>query len=147
MKPRIIKKLSKKALAIFAASPRRDFQQTAERAWIDDEFETDFVGRSRRTESGKLERVHRQGRVRVNHVPSIGGEYNSYMGDADDYCTLYEHSSSYVLDASTDWQSFWSSYDPEFDTHSSYPESNIKGRLTGKKVIERLRAAASEVDA
>ncbi|UTD54954.1 hypothetical protein [Halomonas sp. MS1] len=147
MKPRIVKKLSKKVHAIFAASPRRDFQQTAERVWIDDEFETDYVVRGRRSQSGKLERQHRNGRVRVNRVSSIGGEYNSCMGDADDFCPLYEHASAYVLDASTDWESFWSSYDPTSSTHSRYPESNIKGRLTGKKVIERLRAAAQEAHA
>ena len=144
MKPRIVKKLSKKAHAIFAASQRRDFQRTAERVWIDDEFEPDWVSRLERQKSSKKERLYRQARVRINHVPSIGGEYNSFMGDADDHCTLYEHAADCVLCASIDWDSYWSSYDPANDAHLDYPESNIKGRLTGKKVIERLRASASE---
>ncbi|KJD20541.1 hypothetical protein VE30_02160 [Vreelandella aquamarina] len=147
MKPRIVKKLSKKAHSIFAASPRRDFQRTAERVWIDDEFEPDWVSRQERLESSKKERLYRQARVRINHVPSIGGEYNSFMGDADDHCTLYEHAADYVMCASIDWDRYWSSYDPASDTHSDYLESNIKGRLTGKKVIERLREAAQELGA
>lgn len=143
MKPRILKKLSKKTHAIFASSPRRDFQRTAERVWIDDEFEPDWVSRQERLESSKKERLYRQARVRINHVPSIGGEYNSYTGDADDHCTLYEHAASYALDASIDWEGYFSRCYPSSD----YPESNIKGRLTGKKVIERLREAAQELDA
>lgn len=138
MKPRIEKKLSKKALAILAASERREFQQTSDRAWIDDDFETDYIALFSRAESGKAERLHRQGRVRVNHVPSIGGEYDSYLGEASDHFTLYRWAQDYVDMSSRD---FISARVDEY----RWPESSIKGRLTGKKVIEELRSAAREV--
>lgn len=138
MKPRILKKLSKKALAIFATSPRRDFQQSVQRSWIDDEFELDYLTTVERAKSSAKERLHRQTRVSVNHVPSIGGEYDSYAGEGSDFCSFFEHAAAQVLAASIDWKDYdWESYD--------HPESSIKGRLTGKKVLELLRINASEV--
>ncbi|WP_339118541.1 hypothetical protein [Halomonas sp. BMC6] len=141
MKPRILKKLSKKAHAIFAASPRRDFQSDAKRVWIDDEFATDWARQAGSSESGKKERLHRQGKVSVNHVPSIGGEYDSYAGEGTDFYPLYEWAANYVLMSSMQWEDF------DDMGECGWPESNIKGRLTGKKVIERLREAAQELDA
>lgn len=138
MKPRILKKLSKKALAIYSASPRRDFQQSAKRAWIDDEFELPWLTKAEKAKSPAKERLHRHGRVRVNHVPSIGGEYDSYAGEGTDFWPLYKDARDQVLAASIDWDSY------DFESYD-YPESSIKGRLTGKKVLELLRVNASEV--
>ena len=137
MKPRILKKLSKKALAIYAASPRRDFKQSVQRSWIDDEFELDYLTTFERAKSSAKERLHRQTRVCVNHVPSIGGEYDSYAGEGSDFCSFFEHAAAQVLAASIDW------HDYEFGCN--FPASSIKGRLTGKKVLELLRVNASEV--
>ncbi|MGQ7253942.1 hypothetical protein [Vreelandella titanicae] len=137
MKPRILKKLSKKALAIYAASPRRDLQREAERSWIDNEFEQEWLCRERRLESAKKERAHRQGRVRVNHVPSIGGEAD-YFGEGTEFRTFYEWAFEYVWSTSINWDDY------DFE-RCDYPKSSIKGRLTGKKVLELLRVNASEV--
>lgn len=137
MKPRIQKKLSKKALAIFAASPRRDFQMSAERAWVDDEYEPPYVSRH---EHGKRhELARRQARVRVNHIPSIGGEYDSYAGEGTDFETFYEHAREYVHMSSLNWDgcAHWED--------GSWPECTLKGRLTGKLVLEQLRKRASGV--
>lgn len=144
MKPRILKKLSKKALAIFAASPRRDFQMDTARAWIEHEFEGDYISVAERQKSAKGEREHRNSQVSVNHVPCIGGEFDSYSGDASEIYTLFRWAENYVLMDSIDWDSL---PEDEFGFPVGWPSTSIKGRLTGKKVIERLRAAASEVDA
>ncbi|MCO7246406.1 hypothetical protein [Halomonas sp. Mc5H-6] len=138
MKPRILKKLSKKTLAIYAASPRRDMQSDVKRAWIDDEFEHDY--RFRQNPSPKEERQHREGRVSVNHVHSIGGEWDSWAGEGTDVWPFYEYATDHVFLASMDWEGFSIESDGR-----GWPESNIKGRLTGKKVIERLHRMACEV--
>lgn len=134
MKPRIEKKLSKKSLAIFSSSHRPDFQQTAKRAWIDDEFELPWLTKEEKAKSPAKERLHRHGRVRVNRVPSIGGEYDSYAGEGTDFHSLYKEAREYVHATSIDWHDYEFGY--------NYPESNIKGRLTGNKVLERLRKQA-----
>lgn len=135
MKPRVEKKLSKKILTIFKNSERRDFQNDAERSWIDNEFEGGYSPSFERT--SKATREMQQSRVGVNNVPSIGGEFDSYSGDASEHYTLYAWAETQVLMDSMDWDSF----DFELD---AYPESAIRGRLTGKKVLERLRQSAQE---
>lgn len=137
MNPRVLKKLSKKALAIFTASPRRDFQMSADRAWVDEEYEPPYV--SRRENEKRHELARRQARVRVNHIPSIGGEYDSYAGEGTDFETFFEHARGYVCDACVEW-------DREPDEEGIvWPRSAIKGRITGKLVLEQLRKRASGV--
>ena len=135
MKPRILKKLSKKALSIYAASPRRDFQQDAKRAWIDDEFEASYPPCFAKTPKAK--RDCEQARTRVNHVPSIGGEID-YFGEGTEFRSFYEHAIDYIALTFVDWEG-----EPDEDGIAGPKStSTLKGRLTGKLVLEILRINA-----
>lgn len=137
MKPRILKKLSKKALAIYAASPRRDFQADAKHAWIDDEFEPSYPRCIAKTPKAK--RACEQACVSVNHIPSIGGEWDSALGEATEFTTFYEHAFDYVLMSCLDFG------DCTFNIDEPWPAPTVTERLTGKRVLELLREYASEV--
>ncbi|MCP1313013.1 MULTISPECIES: hypothetical protein [unclassified Halomonas] len=82
MKPRIEKKVSKNLSAILG--------DELGHVWIDDEYEPHFHhGWPGEPLSAKQVRENRQGRVRVNHMPSVGGELD-YWGEGQDWRTLYQ---------------------------------------------------------
>lgn len=85
MKPRIEKKLSKRLAAIFKGLP------SGQGIWIDSEIERPKnYGWTERPLTPAQIRHNQQIRVAVNHVPSVGGEYCSYVGDCSDHFTLYQ---------------------------------------------------------
>ncbi|WP_237673489.1 hypothetical protein [Vreelandella profundi] len=86
MKPRIEKKVSKKLAAILG--------DELGRVWIDDEYEPGFsYPWPGEPLTEKKVRENKQSRVRVNHMPSIGGELD-YWGEGQDWHTVYELASN-----------------------------------------------------
>lgn len=86
MKPRMEKKLSKALVAIFKGARLLD------RAWIDGEYYRDIVYAwpDRPVLTPKQIRHNRECRVRVSHMPSIGGEAD-YFGEGTDWHTVHAY--------------------------------------------------------
>jgi hypothetical protein len=82
MKPRIEKKLSKRLVAIF------DGTRVFESVWIDDEYYRHAKSGWGEPLTPKQIRFNRECRVRVNRMPSIGGEAD-YWGEGTDYRSVY----------------------------------------------------------
>lgn len=86
MKPRMEKKLSKALVAIFKGARLLD------RAWIDREYyrDTVYAWPGRPVLTPKQIRHNRECRVRVSHMPSIGGEAD-YWGEGSDWNTVHAY--------------------------------------------------------
>jgi len=83
MKPRIEKKLSKRICVLLANHPRR-----LGSVRIDNEFERYVSLPHDRPPTGNEKRRRRECRVRVNHMPTIGGDAD-YWGEGSDYYSVY----------------------------------------------------------
>lgn len=139
MKPRIEKKLSKKLHAILG--------NTIGKVWVDDELELSLPhwrcrhGDSRPPLSSKQKRENWQTRVRVNHMPSIGGG-TDYWGEANDW-----HSVLWVAQEVLLWH-FGEETDFE-GPHGGYPL--LKARMTGAWIIKHAKiymlSDAARIDA
>ncbi|MBS4689894.1 hypothetical protein [Aeromonas veronii] len=131
MKPRIEKKLSKKLHAILG--------NLIGEVWIDKELEL-YRPHYRHNNldnaplTSKQERENRQVRVRVNHMPSIGGGLD-YWGEGEDW-----HSVLYVAREVLIW-AFGEETDSE-GTHCGYPL--LKAKMTGIWIIKHAKLYAMQ---
>lgn len=136
MKPRIEKKLSKKLHAILG--------NLLGEVWIDNELELDQPhwrcrhGDSRQPLTSKQKRENWQMRVSVNHMPSIGGGFDDYLGDARDFGS--------VLWAAK--EAFWWVFGEVTDVdgpHSGWPL--LKAKMTGIWLIKHAKLYAMQEQA
>jgi hypothetical protein len=118
MKPRIEKKLSKRLVQL-APSLFHD-------SWIDDQWEA-RTQHYAHNNGGKLTpgqiRENRQARVRVNHMPSVGGGLD-YWGEGNDWWTCWEWFCMNWM-----WHGPFDSY-PNDHEFAAYPNTNGFKRTT-----------------
>lgn len=134
MKPRIEKKLSKKLALIVG--------DKIGKVWIDSELELfpphwrDRFGDHRPPLTTKEQRENWQTKVRVNHMPSIGGELD-YWGEGTDYNSVF-----YCVREWLRWDIGEPQYsiDSEGDVWTDWPK--VKDRLTGAWVIRKARQSS-----
>jgi hypothetical protein len=146
VKPRIEKKLSKRLAAILVGQPR-----VIGRIWIDNEFER-YVSLWRGDDkppptAGEVRRYY-EAKVRVNHVPSIGGGLD-YFGEGEDHFTVYQAYRDmmyWTAPETMDWMkadSYWmfanySCGDGEAAPQGERPKLTVRkrfGRPTGADMI------------
>lgn len=131
MKPRIEKKLSKKLHAILG--------NKLGKVWIDDEKEwykphwRSRFNEDRPPLTGKEKRQNWETNVRVNHIPSIGGEPD-YWGEGSDYHSVFSCAREWLR-----WNIGEPQYsiDEEGDVWTNWPK--VKWRMTGAWVIKHAR--------
>lgn len=144
MKPRIEKKLSKKLHAILG--------NTIGKVWIDDEYYLapphfrDRHGDRRPPLTGRQERENREVRVRVNHMPSIGGGLD-YWGEGEDWYSVLYVAKEVLL-----WHfGKADKVEPGQDPDTINPWPRLKAKMTGAWVIKHARiymtSDAARIDA
>lgn len=135
MKPRIIKKLSKKIVQMG--------HPIAKHAWLDNEFEYwgyYLVGDRKNTATAKQLRKHYDSMSTINNVWSIGGE-KDYWGEPTDFYPVYHKASDYVL-----WKYGKPTVGKWVDPANGHIIAEVadwpvmKKRITGKLVISLLKA-------
>ena len=136
MKPRIEKKLSKKLSTILSSV--RGF--TAKDVWINDELEPfprhyKFENHGRLT--SKQKRANYNQAVRVNNMPSVGGQLN-YWGEATDFESVYEAAENMLI-----WAVFPCEPINIESGGGGYPI--INKRLTGKLIIKLAKEHAERI--
>ena len=135
MKPRIEKKLSKKLAKILKNV--RGF--TPNNVWIDKWYSNEAcdIHWAHNNPNGLTPKQKRQNwqrtSVRVNNMPSVGGELD-YWGEGTDWRSVFREAQEMLL-----WEMFYPTPntpedDPEDMSWFDWP--NSKGPLTGKRVIE-----------
>lgn len=152
MKPRIEKKLSKRICAILANHPRR-----LGAVWIDSEFERYVFLPYDRAPTAAEQRRRWECSVKVNHMPSLGGEAD-YWGEGSDYYSVYhlfrecaywdQPKMSAWLNAEnarmgTELDAKWSGKPVEPQPARPYPTTR---RLTGRDVIRQVQQYALKPD-
>jgi hypothetical protein len=136
MKPRTEKKLSKKLARILRNV--RGF--TDKDVWIDSELELytrHYNWRNEGRLTSKQKRQNYERRVRVNHMPSVGGGVD-YWGEGEDHYSVF-----YAATEMLCWEMFECEPVNLDDLSGGYPKITMK--LTGKNVIALARAYASKV--
>jgi hypothetical protein len=103
---RIVKKLSKRLLEII--KHKETFKNSAALVWVNDEDCGDDIPKG---------------------APCIGGEYDSYAGDATEIYTVWEWLHGYC---------YYEYPDPEWDPESGEWPTH-KRRLTGARVVKLIR--------
>ena len=133
MKPRIEKKLSKKLARILRNV--RGF--TSKDVWIDSElelFEPHYEWSNKGPLTSKQKRQNHQQRVRVNHMPSVGGGVD-YWGEGQDHESVL-----YAAKEMLCWEMFELEPFDQETCKGGYPMITMK--LTGKNVLALAREYA-----
>lgn len=135
MKPRIEKKLSKRLANILYET--QGF--TPKDVWVDSEYEL-FPVHYRHQNNGMLtakqKRKNYEQRVRVNHIPSVGGGLD-YWGEGCDSHTVFRAATEMLI-----WSMFIPAPFNMDDCSGGYPIVTIK--LTGKNVVGLAKKYASQ---
>jgi len=122
MKPRIVKKLSKKIVQMN--------HSTAKYAWLNNEFEGwgyQLYGEYKKTATAKQLRRHYYSKSTINNVWFIVRE-TYYWCEETDFYPVYEYACGYIL-----WK-----YGVPAKAVDDWPV--MKKRITGKLVVSLLRA-------